>query len=1375
MPGLLWGTLRRLIDDAPETPATDNHQSVTKEQQDSKDSGDESEENESEEDESEQDLEELEEEEEEEEDQESQGEEEASESGQSDESEEEEPQLKTARLTSKLGPIYRNGDAVSSFLVGGDKMIVATHNGNIHVLQLPSFQSVRVYHAHSASVTSISMSPFPPPLPTLESLSVASAIPAAATATAAAAAAFAGPIRRATSIASTQTSGTASRGPVKLKGAAPIPNIPSNNIYVATSSTDGNVCIQSLMDMKDVQLRNFARPVQAVALSPDYKNDRTYLSGGLAGNLIVTVGGSPGRSTSTTIGTAAATASGWLGSISLAAGYGSGSGRDTILHSGEGAISTIKWSLSGKYVTWLNEFGIKIMRSRLHLDSSEAAADEGWKRIGHIDRPQTEEWDTMASVWKGRVEWIDEQALEAETSMPMASEHRTALGSGAGLGSTNSSAQQTSFVKQNIERLVVGWGNTIWIIHVHAGGVGVGKNVGERIAGRAEIQNVLRMDCIISGLSFFSANSLLVLAFCRPEDEDEQEEPSQTVTTTRQRSGSEPSGGIKRRQNNVPPELRLIDLDSQVEADKVGLIISRYERLSCNDYHLGLLPAARLPTQATARGALEAIAGLGTDMWNVATNPMALFGSAASVTTRTSTDADDATSRISSSAPVDTGTTVGRSLGDIHPNMAKPGLKVFIHSPYDCVLATKRDLADHLGWLLDQKDYQQAWELLDEHPEILNSPYDLGDTSEAVEEANPTADRASAAEGSTATPTNKYLYSSTEKEKRRVGELWIRSVVEAGDWTKAGEICGRVLTTGDRWQKWVWTFAGASKFDDIVDHLPTRIMTPPIPTTCYEVILGHYIQTDKLRVRELLSSWPTELFDIGAITTTLENQLKFRDVRQDSVEAGEAGRDWRIVMACLAKLHEANGRNREALKCHIKLHDADNAFRLIRQGHLADAVVDDIPGFIGLRVLEEEKTMGEVLADEQSHSLDELPQNLEYIREATAEAIALLVDEAHHGLVRPAVVIKQLRDKDLDVYTYFYLRGLWTGAGVCEGSLSPETSPVQQIETKIGPSAGKTADRFALESKSLVDEFADLAVSLFAKFDRPLLLAFLRTSTSYGFEAAVRECEDRRYYDELVFLYSKTGQMKKALFLIIDRLHDVSKAIAFAKEQDDPDLWDDLLNYSMDKPRFIRGLLEQVGTAMDPIRLVRRIPEGLEIDGLRDGLRHMLREHEIMGSISEGVARVLRSEVAGAQRELRAGQRKGVKFNVAGDHGGSLMTMPEGAIKAAKPKPAMDIFGEEKLAAGSDDDNHQHKHELVLPGHCAICRRVFSEVETETLLGYACGHVFHVSHLLEQAGTRVDMDLVTGLGDEGAGYLVGSKVTHARLLRRRVNGGCPVC
>jgi len=246
-----------------------------------------------------------------------------------------------------------------------------------------------------------------------------------------------------------------------------VPNIPSNAIHIATSSIDGHVCIASLVDIKDVQLRNFARPVQAVAISPEYKSDKTYVSGGTAGNLVVTVGGRSGTSsTSSTTGSMAAQASGWLGTI----GLGGDNGKDTVVHSGEGTISTIKWSLSGKYVVWVNEHGIKIMRSHIGLESADA--DSSWKRIAHVDRPNETGWEEMAGVWKARVEWIDEKSLESDDVFN--------VGSG-------SSKIEKKNKKSKSEKLLVGWGSTIWLIKVLPGGVGVGKYAGERSVGSAEL------------------------------------------------------------------------------------------------------------------------------------------------------------------------------------------------------------------------------------------------------------------------------------------------------------------------------------------------------------------------------------------------------------------------------------------------------------------------------------------------------------------------------------------------------------------------------------------------------------------------------------------------------------------------------------------------------------------------------------------------------------------------------------------------------------------------------------------------------------------------------------------------------------------------
>ena len=45
------------------------------------------------------------------------------EEGEASEDEDEEPRLKYASLTKHLKPVYRNGDATSTFLVAGDKMV----------------------------------------------------------------------------------------------------------------------------------------------------------------------------------------------------------------------------------------------------------------------------------------------------------------------------------------------------------------------------------------------------------------------------------------------------------------------------------------------------------------------------------------------------------------------------------------------------------------------------------------------------------------------------------------------------------------------------------------------------------------------------------------------------------------------------------------------------------------------------------------------------------------------------------------------------------------------------------------------------------------------------------------------------------------------------------------------------------------------------------------------------------------------------------------------------------------------------------------------------------------------------------------------------
>ena len=50
------------------------------------------------------------------------------------------------------------------------------------------------------------------------------------------------------------------------------------------------------------------------------------------------------------------------------------------------------------------------------------------------------------------------------------------------------------------------------------------------------------------------------------------------------------------------------------------------------------------------------------------------------------------------------------------------------------------------------------------------------------------------------------------------------------------------------------------------------------------------------------------------------------------------------------------------------------------------------------------------------------------------------------------------------------------------------------------------------------------------------------------------------------YVSGRMGNTKQALHLIVNELRDVTQAIDFCKEHGDEELWEDLIDYSLDKP-----------------------------------------------------------------------------------------------------------------------------------------------------------------------------------------------------------------
>ena len=146
---------------------------------------------------------------------------------------------------------------------------------------------------------------------------------------------------------------------------------------------------------------------------------------------------------------------------------------------------------------------------------------------------------------------------------------------------------------------------------------------------------------------------------------------------------------------------------------------------------------------------------------------------------------------------------------------------------------------------------------------------------------------------------------------------------------------------------------------------------------------------------------------------------------------------------------------------------------------------------------------------------------------------------------------------------------------------------------------------------------------LYAEYQREKLLKFLQTSQYISLTQAQKELQERDLGPEIVYILERTGQIKKALQIVLHAIKDVNQAIEFCKRHNDKDLWEDLIKYSLNKPEYIIGLLNNIGTHVDPVDLINRIPNGVTIKGLRDALVKILSDYRVQISLLEGSKNIM--------------------------------------------------------------------------------------------------------------------------------------------------------
>lgn len=261
---------------------------------------------------------------------------------------------------------------------------------------------------------------------------------------------------------------------------------------------------------------------------------------------------------------------------------------------------------------------------------------------------------------------------------------------------------------------------------------------------------------------------------------------------------------------------------------------------------------------------------------------------------------------------------------------------------------------------------------------------------------------------------------------------------------------------------------------------------------------------------------------------------------------------------------------------HLMHLNDTNLVHFLSEHHLLLNYVDELPSIVSLRFGKNE--------------LRSLP--VVEIGEKVHDVVDVLVQHRHE--IPPATIVRLMSLHQLDFLSYFYLEKL--------NSIDP----------------------------FLTTPFGDELIKLYATYERAKLLPFLTKFDNYDLNGAVALCEANQYTEELVYLLGKIGENRKALMLIINELNDPEKAIRFAKHQNDKDAWRILLDYSLEKPKFIKALIEtaddQSSEFYDPIDILERMSRDVVVEGLKDSVTKISTNNDMNLLLNQLILKVIHSQ-----------------------------------------------------------------------------------------------------------------------------------------------------
>jgi len=541
----------------------------------------------------------------------------------------------------------------------------------------------------------------------------------------------------------------------------------------------------------------------------------------------------------------------------------------------------------------------------------------------------------------------------------------------------------------------------------------------------------------------------------------------------------------------------------------------------------------------------------------------------------------------------------------------------YILSPRDIVVARPRDSDDHVKWLIQKNRYTEALKYARENEKVLK-------TITVID----------------------------------IGKKYLRYLLESQKYNEAAQMVPSVSGTDQQlWEEWIYSFIDLKQFHVIIPYIP--INQPRLRDTIYEMKLNYFLLNSSDQFLRCIKEWPHDLYKIQNITTVtvdriavLEQESERNRLDGKDQELRESDRNISVLLEALANLYMFEQQYDKALNIYFKLRKSD-VFEFIEKHALFSSIQDKV---LTMMSFDEDRTLKLCVDHHENIMVDQVVKQLKDTRiqllkyldglfyfnvqssqkyhlaqvelyaEYDSKRLVWFLEQSQSYKIEQALKIcEQYLNKPIEkTFEYLYRR---------------DTVPVTDIHKT--PSQTDDQDDFT------DDDLTDPSILT----DSPAIESKQKNINNNEDDLSLEE-RNKQLYKGIVYLLGRMGNTNDALALIIDKLEDVKLAIEFVEKQPDNELYQDLLNKSLKKPKFISGLLdhiaEQGSDNIDPLYLIRKIPEGMEIEGLKKKLTRLITDFSHQKTLQDGCQEILQVDLKQQSAQLFKHQRHGVRVRVGG-------------------------------------------------------------------------------------------------------------------------------